>query len=81
MYTVYALISFRQFKTLGQGQQAAESQQDSWYALPEGYTRKTFDEIAASRQRSRKSQSWDDEEPLPEEVQKEDAQILKQMEL
>jgi hypothetical protein len=79
MYTVYALISFRQFKTLEQGQQAGESQHDSWYALPEGYTLKTFDEIAASRQRSRRSQSWDEGEPLPDEVQKGDAQILQQM--
>lgn len=81
MYTVYALISFRKFKTLQNGQQAEESQRDSWYALPEGYTQNTFDEIAASRQRSQRLSSFDEGEtlPVPGDVQKEDAQILKQM--
>ena len=79
MYTVYALISFRRFKTLQNGQQAEESQKDSWYALPEGYSLNTFDEIAATRQRSQRTKSFDEGETIPEEVQKEDAQILKQM--
>jgi hypothetical protein len=77
MYTVYALVSFRKFKTLDQSQQTKDAKGDSWYALPEGYTIKTFDEIAASN-RSQRSQSWDGM-TLPDEVQKEDAKILQQM--
>lgn len=77
MYTVYALISFRRFKTLEQAKEAKEVSKDSWYALPEGYTLKTFDEIAASN-RSRRSQSWDGD-TLPDEVHEDENKVFQQM--
>ena len=78
IYTVYALVSFRQFKTLAEGSNEA-AKHDDWYELPEGYTLKTFDDIAASR-RSRRSASWDEvEQPVGPASHGQDAEILAQM--
>lgn len=78
IYTVYALVSFRQFKPLAESTNEAAKQAD-WYELPEGYTVKTFDDIAASR-RSRRSSSWDevDQHGGPSS-RGHDAEILAQM--
>lgn len=77
VYTVYALISFRQFKTLDSiTNEAAKS--DSWYRLPEGYTLKTFDDITAARRQSKRAPSWDGGD-LPSNVRGSDKEILAQM--
>lgn len=77
MYTVYALISFRKFKTLASSS-SADGKSEAWYALPEGYTMKTFDDIAASK-KGRRSESWDAADQIPEATSAEDAKVLKQM--
>ena len=77
MYTVYALISFRKFKIM-EASSGEDGNSEEWYALPSGYKLKTFDEISASR-RSRRSQSWDSTEDIPEVATEEDAKVLKQM--
>ena len=76
IYTVYALISFRQFKTLGESTNVA-AKLDSWYTLPAGYTLKTFEDIAEKR--NRRSLSWDEAETAPANVEGSDAEILAQM--
>lgn len=77
VYTVYALISFRRFKTLEEGAHEA-AKTDDWYRLPDGYTLKTFDDIAAAR-RSRRSRSFDEVDHPPPAVKSDEAEILKQM--
>ena len=77
MYTVYALISFRKFKIMAPSS-GEDGNTDEWYALPTGYKLKTFDEISASR-RSKRSQSWDSTEDIPEVASEQDAKVLKQM--
>lgn len=74
MYTVYALINFRKFKTL-EGSPDPAGKSEDWYVLPAGYTLKTFDEIAATK-RHRRSQSWDSADYATTE---EDAKVLQQM--
>lgn len=79
IYTVYALVSFRQFKRLEELNEP-EAQTDEWYQVPDGYTVKTLDEVAEKR-RSRRRASWDEgAEGAPNlEAQSSDARILAQM--
>lgn len=77
MYTVYALISFRKFKAIDTNSNEDGTTED-WYTLPSGYSLKTFEEMTATK-RSRKSQSWDSADAIPEGTTEDDAKVLAQM--
>ena len=80
-YTIYALVSFGQFKRLSDlGDPEAKS--DAFYELPQGYERREFNDSSKRRRTRSENLSFDAAEATRTrslEVRGSDAEILKQM--